>query len=384
MPGRDQYWRRASGTIFPDEGDCEYIPLDRLTIETRLLKLIHPSPPPSDPMIFFNKNVHLFCEEPGTCVFSGGGVGGLLVGNLNTNDLIDAFLAHQGLPLPPEGYLPNSSNLLIEGVTFSDSFGQGRNSIIEMTGRGLDMVFDKCMFANNNHQQPPASVIHLVYIEPLLEGEQLDKSITFRDSVTEENAFAYSIVSTSWSNHAGEPHATQPQCAVMEVTFDNSVITNNVIEGNHRGADSLSQRPGLFTVFSTRIKVLNYSAIVTNSIGRAPALVNLENFSNLMVSEDIVVAEILSALISTPLVTTLNYGTWSCRPIFSRDVGASTSHIPQRDVFHLPTSYQEVLMKDPRREIRVPAVPWLTNRLPVVGSVATRSEQVHVDERFNK
>lgn len=67
-------------------------------------------------MIIVNPNFHLKCEDPGTCIFSGGTQA---LTTLPTSDigLAAAFVGSLGLTLP-EGWLPESSNLLVEGIVF--------------------------------------------------------------------------------------------------------------------------------------------------------------------------------------------------------------------------------------------------------------------------
>ena len=252
-------------------------------------------------MLIPNKNIHILCEDPGTCVLSGRGNAATLLSNLISLSQVETFFAALGVPPPPEGYFPDSSNLLVEGVTFSDAAApeEGNKSIINMHGRGLNMVLDKCAFTNSNHDQPPESLLFAMYLAPPLEGEQLRMSITFRNSVVEDNTFTYGIVLTVYGNVCGcGVKPPLPEGVDFEVTFDNSVITNNVIEGYVEGFVKTEEndpyaydRPGLFTVFSTRINLVS-SSIVTNSLGRASAVFNLENFSELVVSEDSIIENI--------------------------------------------------------------------------------------------
>ena len=253
-------------------------------------------------MIIVNKNVHILCEDPGTCVLSGGGNAAALLTNVHGIRLIETFLGALGQPPPPVGYYADSSNLLVEGVTFSDAAApeEGNKSIILMHGQGLNMVLDKCAFTNNNHEKPPESLLLALYLDPPLGGEELRMSITFRNSVVEDNTFQYGIVATLYGNLCGcGVQPPLPEGIDFEVTFDNSVITNNVIEGWGEGGYVKTEendpyaydRPGLFTVFSTRINLVS-SSIVTNSLGRASAVFNLENFSELVVSEDSIIENI--------------------------------------------------------------------------------------------
>lgn len=241
------------------------------------------------PIIVFNPNLHIKCEIHGSCILDGGTHGEELVINSEDSSLVAAFLASSDLPPPPEDYRVDSSNLLIEGVVFSGAGAANTDAPIELPGPGLNMVFDSCTWSANDHVNPPQSIIYMQFVDPTgIVGEGLYQSLTIKDSIIQDNTFTYSFVRTSWSG-------VQPPAGIVnEIIFDRTVFIHNVIEGDIRGG-GFSQRPSLFTLFSTRLVLLN-TYIATNAIGRFNGFFNLENGAEIIVSgEDTLLADIVAS-----------------------------------------------------------------------------------------
>ena len=69
------------------------------------------------PLVIFNPNFHMKCENPGACILSGGAQ------QLYTfsDDAEAAFVGAVFNLAPPVGYVVDWSNMLIEGMTFTQS-----------------------------------------------------------------------------------------------------------------------------------------------------------------------------------------------------------------------------------------------------------------------
>jgi hypothetical protein len=242
------------------------------------------------PLVVFNANLNIKCEVPGTCILDGGTTGEELVTNLLDTSLLEAFLSVSGLPPPPEGYVVDSTNLLIEGVVFSGASAARADAPIELGGTGLNMVFDHCLWTNHDVDYPPQSAIFLQYVDPpgLSTPGELYQSVTIKNSIITANTFTYAFVRTSWSG------PQPPPGIVNEIIFEDSAIMNNVIEGDIRGDDGFSVRPSLFTLFSTRLVLVN-TRIVSNAIGRFNGVFNLENGAEIVVAGDTLLADITAS-----------------------------------------------------------------------------------------
>jgi hypothetical protein len=173
------------------------------------------------PLVVVNPNVHILCEEPQTCIFSGGA---LHIRTYDNNDIVQAFLASQGLPLPP-GYVTDSSNLLVEGVTFTGVTAPS-SGVVQFSGPGENMKFSNCLFTAQDSQNPPNAAFYMLYYgtrgTPI--GQEFYTSTILEDCVIENNDIGFAIFNSYWVGN-------KPDKMVHSVDLIRTSIKNNRLPG---------------------------------------------------------------------------------------------------------------------------------------------------------
>jgi len=211
----------------------------------------------SFPFVVINPNVVLRCEVPGTCILTGGSP---QVTNLQDNTIVITYLALLGRQLP-EGKMVDSSNLLVEGVTFADGTTDRGYSSVYLGGPGTNRTFTDCTWINNScfsaiSAGGPGSIEHLEFETTLV-----------KDSIIENNSFEHSIIDgfNCWG--------AIPDDIISSITFDNTTIRDNYV-------DKVDPKgfPSLFPMLYTRV-IFNNSEISGNTAEEASAsfvLINSE------------------------------------------------------------------------------------------------------------
>ena len=190
------------------------------------------------PLVVLNPNTHFRCGENGAssenCVLSGGWE---QLYTLVDSSLLEVFLGllraqNPNLPQLPAGYIPDSSNLLVEGLTFTASFDTNTtfhfHSPVLFQGPGTDMKLSDCVWKASNKTFPPYTGVRLAFSgNKNFNGPGLYSSLELDGCLFEDNIFAYAAVS------AGEncvcDNMTKPQ--YMGITVKNSRFNQNVING---------------------------------------------------------------------------------------------------------------------------------------------------------
>jgi hypothetical protein len=257
------------------------------------------------PLIVVNPNTHFRCEDPGTCILSGGT---FQLENLRTNDLVEAFLSANGLPPPPTGYLVDSSNLLVEGITFTGVFGGFY--IFAFSGRGNNMKLINCLITNQTAKDPPDSAFQINYasVPGIADGEELYSSLTLEDCVIENNDFQYAIFNSYW---AGD----KPDISVTSIDLVRTSIKNNRLPGF--ASDGTPYERSIFiNSFFQRWSFYD-SEIVNNTIGRSEANIRLVDgeigaFENFVI-DNIIVEDLNPTCTDVLVVTTdLDFVPFNC------------------------------------------------------------------------
>jgi hypothetical protein len=215
------------------------------------------------PVIVPNPNFHLLCEVPGTCVFSGGNY---QLANLPNNDLVEQFLALNGLPVPTD-YQVDSSNLLVEGVTFSGVFGNV-STIVSFQGRGNNMKFSNCLFTAQDSANPPQTAFSITYNAEtgIKQGEELYSSVILEDSAIENNDFFFTIFGSFWVGDS-------PNKVVSSIDLIRTSIRNNRIPGF--ALDGTAFNNSIFISGYFQSWSFHDSQMVDNIIGRSAANIRL-------------------------------------------------------------------------------------------------------------
>jgi hypothetical protein len=126
--------------------------------------------------------------------------------------------------LPP-GYVTDSSNLLVEGVTFTGVTGTSA-TVLQFTGPGENMKFSNCLFTAQDSQNPPDSAFYMLYYgtrgTPI--GQEFYTSTILEDCVIENNDIGYAIFGSFWIGD-------KPNKVVHSVDLIRTSIKNNRLPG---------------------------------------------------------------------------------------------------------------------------------------------------------
>jgi len=205
------------------------------------------------PLVVINPNLRLLCEIPGTCILSGASP---QITNLQDNTLVLNYLGLLARTLPA-GRFVDSSNLSVEGVTFSEGTTDQGFSGVYLLGPGTNRTFSDCTWTDNSNYAAIAaggtgSENHLDF-----------ESLTVKDSVIRDNNFEHSIIDgyNCW--------AQNPARIVSSITFDNTIIRDNRVRGiDPDGFTSLF--PMIFTSL-----IFKDSKVFDNVAERAAAFIPL-------------------------------------------------------------------------------------------------------------
>ena len=112
--------------------------------------------------------MRIMCEKPGTCIFQGG-LYQLL--NLDSNTMLEMYMSSRGLPPSlPDGYVADSSNLMVEGLVFRGASDTSEYapmySNVFLTGPGGNMTIKDCLWTEQDATRPPSAGVTLYRTTP--------------------------------------------------------------------------------------------------------------------------------------------------------------------------------------------------------------------------
>lgn len=244
------------------------------TIPIGIVTFDNPIPVGGDfPLFLFNPNVHIRCADPGTCSFSGGE---RQVVTLKDTQLLVLFLSLQGGPALPNGYVVDSSNLIVDGMVFTESSrecGMCEFSQVEMTGPGQNIQFHNCLWKDGNLDNPVYSAIKIAYDTrvSIMEGKAYNIDVRLKNCEIKDSAYRYALIWTTWTGEFTEAPETQG----TQLILDGTKITNNTVTSTADDGSTLS-RSSLITLFFADIFVFG-SVISGNVLTSGFAPINLFN-----------------------------------------------------------------------------------------------------------
>jgi hypothetical protein len=191
------------------------------------------------PIVVINPNMRIMCEKPATCIFQGG-LYQLL--NLDTNTMLEMYLASRGLTSLPDGYVADSSNLLVEGLVFRGASDTSEYapfySNVFLTGPGVNMTIKNCLWTEQDTRHPPSAGITLYRSTPGVNissngGSTLYSSLVVQNCTFRNNVFSYAAIEVDDDSISNDTESSQspPLPLMVALTMEDSVMEDNVIAG---------------------------------------------------------------------------------------------------------------------------------------------------------
>ena len=217
------------------------------------------------PLFAVNPNMELICEVPGTCVFTG--YAPLLSNSLNIT-VTNAFLVSQGLPPLPSDFTPDSSELLVQGMTFrnaSDATDNSTAAVVELYGSGTDMTFQDCLWEEASASNPPRSALFYMHLNDTAHGSLLLDDCTFRS-----NTFHYAVIRIDDETKALT--ATSTGLSMTNVRIHD----NNITSKSHETKPTYYVYSGVMVLYNTRGNITDLE-VKNNAMVKARGAVVLIN-----------------------------------------------------------------------------------------------------------
>lgn len=154
------------------------------------------------PLPLFNPNVYIQCGESGSssenCVLSGGTD---QFTTLFDKELLNQFIVFLPILLPdlpplgnlPDDFVPNTSNLVVKGLTFSNAIGHTNDgsafnaisAAVNLSSPGSNMLFEDCIWRTSDELNPPSAAISITYHDSVHTPGSPYAGLTIKDSTFE-------------------------------------------------------------------------------------------------------------------------------------------------------------------------------------------------------
>ena len=239
------------------------------------------------PLVIFNPNMHVMCEEPGSCIFEGGNY---QLANLGSNTLLDVFLALNGLNPLPDGYFVDSSNLTVEGFIFRGASNKGvllppGVSNVQLGGPGVNITIKDCLWTEQDTAYPPRAGVSLFNPGDLniTTGKgTLYLGLAVQNCTFTNNVFTYATIRVGDASNSSEP-------LLMALTIEDTVMEGNVITSvdcrcNASKTPSRNEFSAVVSVIHVQGSMAN-CMLKNNSMERARAAI-VSVYSNFEVAND--------------------------------------------------------------------------------------------------
>lgn len=158
------------------------------------------------PLPLFNPNVYIQCGESGSssenCVLSGGTD---QFTTLFDKELLNQFIVFLPILLPdlpplgnlPDDFVPNTSNLVVKGLTFSNVIGHtddgsafnAISAAVNLSSPGSNMLFQDCIWRTSDELNPPSAAISITYHDSVHTSGSPYAGLTIKDSTFEVSIF---------------------------------------------------------------------------------------------------------------------------------------------------------------------------------------------------
>ena len=208
------------------------------------------------PLTIINPNVHIKCQEPGTCVLEGG-----------ANQLVNLDTAVVAAS-PRDGY--DSSNLFVEGMVFRGA----SDTPVSLGGPGLNMTLKDCTWTSHDTTNPPRSGVNLFrnFGENITDDGGIYNSLGIQNGTFDDNVFRYAAIEVGDDNSPGSP---SHQLIVEDTIFTNNIIQNEACDACDN--DTLAEYYSAVMSLEFAIVTMTKVKIQDNIIAQARAAIVVVN-----------------------------------------------------------------------------------------------------------
>eukprot|EP00563_Minutocellus_polymorphus_P006994 CAMPEP_0181033778 /NCGR_PEP_ID=MMETSP1070-20121207/7433_1 /TAXON_ID=265543 /ORGANISM="Minutocellus polymorphus, Strain NH13" /LENGTH=627 /DNA_ID=CAMNT_0023111217 /DNA_START=17 /DNA_END=1897 /DNA_ORIENTATION=- len=220
------------------------------------------------PLPLFNPNVHIQCGDSGSssenCVLSGGTD---QFTTLFDKELLNQFIVFLPILLPdlpplgdlPDDFVPNTSNLVVKGLTFENGIGatteggafNAMSAAVNLSSPGSNMLFEDCVWRNSDELNPPSAAMSITYHESVHTPGAPYAGITIKDSTFESGTYvrAAAMTNIDVTDYGAGAASDGFEFTIENCQFnDNTIVEDQVIRLLHVTSGSI-----LSTCFSGNV-----------------------------------------------------------------------------------------------------------------------------------